>query len=160
DQCPVASDLRPYGLGVHDGVVYLGAVCTAESTVAPGSLPLPAPTNTQDPGPRPGDTSKLRAYVFTWNGDTANPSFTTALTFPLNYDRGCVTYNQLAGCERKYDAHWAPWVNTFPFTTNGANISYEAMYPQPILSNIEFNNDDLILFFIDRWGQQTSAFTQ
>ncbi|MEZ4617982.1 MAG: proprotein convertase P-domain-containing protein, partial [Caldilineaceae bacterium] len=32
-QCPTLDDLRPFGLGINDGTVYLGLVCTAESTV-------------------------------------------------------------------------------------------------------------------------------
>ncbi|MCX6044662.1 MAG: SpaA isopeptide-forming pilin-related protein [Chloroflexi bacterium] len=62
--CP-AADLRPFGLGVNDGVVYLGLVCSAESSQ---------------------DRTKLRAYVYAY----ANGAFaaTPTLDIPLTYDRG------------------------------------------------------------------------
>lgn len=61
--CP-ATDLRPLGLGVADGKVYVGAVCSAESTQ---------------------NREALRAYVFVY----ANGVFTTTpvLDFSLLYDR-------------------------------------------------------------------------
>jgi subtilisin-like proprotein convertase family protein len=164
DQCPADTDLRPFGLGINDGVLYLGMVCSAQSTVQNGDLPITAPASRNNPVIRPGDEEKLRAYVFAWNGDLLNPSFTTILNFPLDYDRGCVTYNHEQDCANHFDAHWAPWVNTFPYT--GINTApyttdkpFESVYPQPILSDLEFHKGNLILLLADRFGYQVGGFT-
>ncbi|HRW09057.1 MAG TPA: SdrD B-like domain-containing protein [Caldilineaceae bacterium] len=64
DSCP-AVDFRAFGLGVANGNVYVGAVCSAESTQ---------------------NREALRAYVFVY----ANGAFsqTPVLDFSLLYDRG------------------------------------------------------------------------
>jgi len=66
----LANDLRPFGLGVNDGVVYVGLVCSAESTQ---------------------NVNHLRAYVYAY----ANGAFKSAptLEFPLTYDRGATNLN-------------------------------------------------------------------
>lgn len=157
-QCP-APDLRPFGLGVHNGVVYVGMVCTAQSTVAAGSLPIQAPTSSKVAGQRPGASGKLRGYVFAWDRAAATSRLSTVLNFSLDYTRGCVTYNHEPGCEERYDGHWSPWIDTFPFSTFGGNEPFEAVYPQPLLSDIEFYNDDMILFLGDRFGHQVASYT-
>ena len=62
--CP-AADFRPFALGANDGVLYVGAVCTAESTQ---------------------DRSSLRAYVLAYASGAFRP--TPAFDFALTYDRG------------------------------------------------------------------------
>jgi subtilisin-like proprotein convertase family protein len=158
EQCPSSEDLRPFGLGVHDGSLYIGMVCSAQSTVPADAWPIQAPTQTRIAGVRPGDTTKLRAYVFAWNGSSTAPLLSTVLNFPLTYDRGCLTFNHQANCETRYDARWAPWAGVFPVTGDGE--PFDAMYPQPILSDIEFNDDDMVLFVMDRFGHQSGGFTQ
>ena len=62
--CP-AADFRPFALGANDGVLYVGAVCTAESTL---------------------NRSSLRAYVLAYANGAFRP--TPAFDFALTYDRG------------------------------------------------------------------------
>ena len=59
------TDIRPFGLKEHDGMVYIGLVCSAESTE---------------------DRSDLEAYVYKFDPDTH--TFTQVLNFPLDYARG------------------------------------------------------------------------
>ena len=72
--CPnPATDIRPFAVGVNRGLVYVGMVCSAESTVSPG--------NPQ------GDRTQLRAYVYSFNPTT--DTFAQVLNFRLDYTRGC-----------------------------------------------------------------------
>jgi hypothetical protein len=63
-----AADFRPFALGANDGVLYVGAVCTAESTL---------------------NRSSLRAYVLAYANGAFRP--TPAFDFALTYDRGPAT---------------------------------------------------------------------
>ncbi len=164
-QCPTTADLRPYGLGVNDGVLYIGFVCTAQSTVDETLLPIQAPTATQFRGTPPGRINQLYAYVLAWNNSTTAPALTRVVDFPLNYSRGCATSNQHPDCAARYAGEWLPWVDQFPYSSDGTRApagseSFEAFYPQPLLSNIEFHNGNMILFLFDRFGHQVGAFTQ
>ena len=164
-RCPTVDDLRPFGLGINDGTVYLGLVCTAESTVGTNALPIQAATNTQNLGQLPGDFTKLRAYVLAWNGDIATPDFEQIVDFPLRYPRGCVTFNQLPGCEVSYPGEWLPWANAFPYSSDGTanppgTERFQSLYPQALVSNIEFHNGNMILFLMDRFGHQVGAYTR
>ena len=64
--CP-AVDFRPFGLGLNDGVLYVGAVCSAESTQI---------------------RSNLRAYVLAYPIGVAAFRSAPVLEFLLTYDRG------------------------------------------------------------------------
>lgn len=64
--CP-AADFRPFGLGLNDGVLYVGAVCSAESTQ---------------------DRDSLRAYVLAYPTGAAAFRATPVLDFSLTYNRG------------------------------------------------------------------------
>ena len=99
--CP-AVDLRPFGLGVKDGKLYVGAVCSAEST---------------------RNRNNLRAYVFVY----ANGAFaaTPALDFPLTYNRGGANLQWQYWLNRtsfnpsdpiQADGKWAqPWISDIVF---------------------------------------------
>ncbi|MEZ4864274.1 MAG: SdrD B-like domain-containing protein [Caldilineaceae bacterium] len=102
--CP-AVDFRAFGIGVNNGKVYVGAVCSAESTQ---------------------NREALRAYVFVY----ANGAFTTTpvLDFPLLYDRGAnnllwqywlnrTTFNPNDAIQA--DGKWAqPWLTDIVFDHN------------------------------------------
>lgn len=111
--CP-AVDQRAFGLGVQDGVVYVGLVCSAESTQ---------------------DTSQLRAYVYRF----LNGAFdaTPVLDFPLTYGRGGA------------NALWQYWLNQTTFNPADA-IQLDGKWAQPWLSDITFDNGDMILALRDR----------
>ncbi|MER0241420.1 SdrD B-like domain-containing protein [Streptomyces sp. HSW2009] len=63
--CASRDDWRPFGLQVHDGTVYVGGVCSAESTQ---------------------QRADLKAYVATYDGKR----FKTVLSHPLTAERGSV----------------------------------------------------------------------
>ncbi|MFG2292817.1 SdrD B-like domain-containing protein [Streptomyces sp. NPDC048603] len=88
--CRAASDWRPFGLGVRDGVVYVGGVCSAESS-----------QNAND----------LEAVVWTYNPVTAVFSPTPVLRKALTFPRGEPNVS-VPGFNR-----WFPWTtgaSTFP----------------------------------------------
>ena len=105
--CPT-NDFRPFGLGVQDGNVYVGAVCTAEST---------------------GNRSNMRAYVFRFanNAFTPTPIFTFGLAYERNGNANWqpwinrttfdpITFSQQA------DGKWGqPWLTDIAFD-NGALV--------------------------------------
>ncbi|WP_311765262.1 SdrD B-like domain-containing protein [Streptomyces zingiberis] len=63
--CASPGDWRPFGLQAHDGTLYVGGVCSAESTQ---------------------QRSDLKAVVATYDGER----FSTVLSHPLTYERGTV----------------------------------------------------------------------
>jgi SdrD B-like domain len=133
-----SSDVQPFAVTSYEGAIYVGVVCSAESTI---SNDLPA-----------GDASKLYAYVLRYT-----PGHTFArqpvFTFPLNYPRRCADKAQEAtdACRKIYGAAWNPWRSTFAAVSLGST----ADYPQPMLSSIAFDNGDMILGLRDRYGDQT-----
>ncbi|MFJ7208048.1 SdrD B-like domain-containing protein [Streptomyces sp. NPDC098789] len=88
--CRTASDWRPFGLGVRDGVVYVGGVCSAESSQ---------------------NAADLKAVVWTYNPVTAVFSAAPLHQQPLTFPRGEANV-QFPGFNR-----WFPWTtgaSTFP----------------------------------------------
>jgi len=151
--------VRPFGLGVNDGLVYIGVVCSGQSSVDEvNELPvegLRAVTNTVTFA---GNPNTLRGYVYEWDGGTG---FTQVLNFPLNYDRGCADFNNDTRCLNGLDARWRPWVDKYPFYDNDNDplrTGHQGPYPQPVISDIDFDNGDMILGLSDRWGHQTGPF--
>ncbi|MEY4906108.1 MAG: hypothetical protein RLZZ292_3923, partial [Bacteroidota bacterium] len=123
-------EVRPFGLGIRNNIVYVGTVCSGETT---------------------GTTANLSATVYAFNGTT----FTSVLTFPLTYTRGVA--NNGAPCDAV--TTWLPWTNSeSTFFTSYAQSDFTFVYPQPILSDIDFdNNGDMILGIMDRAGHQAGS---
>jgi SdrD B-like domain/Domain of unknown function DUF11 len=123
-------DPRPMGLGIHDGVVYVGGVCSAEST---------------------GSAADLSAYVVMFNpsatavtvrGQTINANSwgaAPALQFNAGYARPGGGYCDPSNC---YDTNWNAW---------GDNWGTHA----PMFADITFDNGDLIVGLRDRFGDQS-----
>jgi len=135
---PAPQDRRPWAVKVHDGEVYIGVVCSAQSS----SQPVEGLPSAED----------LHAYIMRLDGAT----FTTVFDFPLDYPKGIVSTNRADSAER---TGWFPWTNDFDITlsVNGETL----MYPQPILANIEFDETgSMILGFIDRLGHQGGRFNR
>jgi LPXTG-site transpeptidase (sortase) family protein len=136
--CP-ASDIRPWAVEIHNDEVYVGVVCSAESTQ---------------------NVNNLRAYIIR-TSETTPGAFSLVFEFALNYSRGVVS-NTDAG----YPAEWRPWSPTMTSlcrgsvgdpcnTNNDLAFDKQIIYPQPILSDIEFDtNGDLIIGLMDRLGHQ------
>lgn len=115
---------RPFGLGVRDGLIYIGGVCDASGAGA--------------------TVANLDAYVRAY--DPLSGTFTTVLQFDLDYPRRCVS--NAPGCPPTRTANWRPWISTWPLT--GGTV----VYPQPMLTDIAFDNGDMILGLRDRLGDQ------
>ncbi|MFC0598307.1 SdrD B-like domain-containing protein [Streptomyces palmae] len=129
--CPAAVDWRPFGLGLHDGLGYLGGVCSGEST---------------------GKVSDLRAVVMPF--DLATGAFQKpVLNQPLDYPR-----QSTVGGPPCDGAGWFPWTNTFPTSQNGQECRSYLAQPEPELGEIDFETDgSMLLAFRDRFGDRAPA---
>ncbi|HRK74563.1 MAG TPA: SdrD B-like domain-containing protein, partial [Rhodothermales bacterium] len=90
------------------------------------------------------NASNLRALVYEFDESTNSFNTTPVFTSGLNFNRGVAVTT--------YSANWRPWITTFP----NINDTFVIAYPQPILSDIEFDVDGaMILGFTDRFGHQS-----
>jgi Secretion system C-terminal sorting domain/SdrD B-like domain len=91
--------------------------------------------------------SDLKATIYEFNPSGTGNFISAVLSFPLNYTKGVSLGSQTG---------WYPWTNDFsklPYF-GGSNTTY----PQPILSDIEVDDDgSFILGFLDRAGMQTGV---
>ncbi len=127
--CPGGiNDFWPFAVSVHAGRVYVGSVCTAESTQ---------------------QVDDLRAYVHSF--DPLNPGlgFQLDLTFKLDYPRRC-TLNA-PNCTLNRAAFWKPWTPNWP-TPSAQNV---IIYPEPWLTDIVFDNDHMVIGLRDRFGDRS-----
>lgn len=92
-----------------------------------------------------GDARSLRAYVFTVDQTTLAYSAAPVFTLPLNYSRGV---NQ-----RSHGAFaaWRPWSATYRSVNSNA---LRTVYSQPMLTDIAFDNGNMILGLRDRVSDQ------
>ncbi|WP_380282231.1 SdrD B-like domain-containing protein [Kitasatospora purpeofusca] len=131
--CPSSVDWRPFGLGMQDGVGYLGGVCSGEST---------------------GKASDLRAVVLPF--DPVTGAFGKAvLDQPLDYPREVTAKGLCPG------AGWFPWTDTIPAQQNGKACTGTGFYanPEPELAEIAFETDgSMLLAFRDRLTDKATAF--
>ncbi len=127
--CP-NNDLRPWAVDASNGQVYVGVVCSAETS---------------------HNRADLRAYVLQLNG----AAFDLVTEFALSYPRGCTS--NPGPC---YPAEWQPWRDVASSVCNDAGgcvLAYgkQVIYPQPLLSDIEFDRDgSLVVGLMDRSGNQ------
>ncbi len=168
--CTNAIDFRPMGLGFHDGILYVGTTCTAESTVDANN----ADHSTN--GPRKGDKSQLSAHIYSFVPAITTFSATPVLDIDLTYDRGCIynadisnaepntdcTYTDHDGISQPYRANWNPWQMDYDIVFNDkapgdiGNQDGWIEYMQPLLSDIEFDNDgSMIIAIRDVNGDRT-----
>ena len=88
----------------------------------------------------------LRAFVYKVNPSTG--ASTVIFDFPLTYPKGFPNVNALSA------TGWYPWSDNW--ADKYITAANEAIYPQPILSDLEFDIDGtMILGFGDRNGIQT-----
>jgi uncharacterized repeat protein (TIGR01451 family) len=173
--CSNVLDYRPMGLGYRDGSLYVGVTCTAESSVDANN----ADDSTN--GPRKGDKSLLSAHVYSFNSLTSTFSAAAVLSIDLTYDRGCIysnnisvqvpstcTYDDQDAVTQPYRANWNPWQMDYAIVFNDkkpGNIGNQndwIEYMQPILSDIEFDNNGSMVVAIrdvngDRGGHQNHS---
>jgi uncharacterized repeat protein (TIGR01451 family) len=119
-------NVRPFALKYYNGKVYLGEVCTAQSTQ---------------------NVAHLRAFVYEYNGTT----FTQVLNFPLNFARG----SQEDGLSEEWHP-WldTSWPAAIP-NVMGANGELFVGYSQPWLTDIEFDRGSMVVGMRDRFGDQS-----
>ncbi|SOD90230.1 SdrD B-like domain-containing protein, partial [Spirosoma fluviale] len=133
-------DFRPWALKVYHGKIYVGVVCSAETSQ---------------------QKSDLRATVYRFDPNAATPQFETVLSFPLDFRRGPTDLttdpNQPEYDCTKYD-HWLPWTDAWPTPCGLGNSRRFVMYPQPILSDLEFDDDgSMLIGFMDRFGNMSGV---
>ncbi len=121
-------DFRPWALKVYRGKIYLGVVCSAETSQK---------------------REDLSATIYRFDPTQTNPVFETVLAFPLDFRRGPA--DNTANCIQ-YD-HWLPWTDTFPAPCGNGAGSFFVMHPQPMLVDMEFDHEgSLMIGFLDRFG--------
>ena len=131
-------NIRPFAIAEQDGKIYVGMVNSAQYDIN---------------GVEGNTTSSdLHAYVYSFDPTAANPTFTQELDFALDYARESKDTNAFA------NSNWNPWVDSIDNiqkVTDPSNPFQEVETTQPILSDIEFdNNGDIILGFRDRTADQ------
>lgn len=96
------------------------------------------------------DQNGSNAYVHSL--DPAGTTFVLELTVPLAYTR----QNWISSLTTSRPATWRSWSanpTTLTYATNGTEIGY----PQPMLADLAFDHDGMILGFRDRMGDQGGA---
>ena len=140
---------RPWAVTTHRGQVYIGGVCS-------GELPYVG-KNT--------NTSHLRAYIYRHDPTGVMGNFDLIYDFPLDYPRGFISTDVdfpplPPQVTQSPLATWLPWINEWddigpPSPLPGGGPFGQTMYPQPILSAIEFDADgSMVLGLLDRAGMQ------
>lgn len=125
-------DYAAFAVKVHDAV-YVGVNCTAETSQ---------------------NQADLRAYILRLDGNT----FQEAFQMPLDYTKGFGIHPAFAPIPDP-GYNWKPWARNlddmFPSFPNFAFL----IYPMPLVSNIEFDNDGAIVFNImDLLGHRVGPF--
>ncbi|MEE9439260.1 MAG: SdrD B-like domain-containing protein, partial [Saprospiraceae bacterium] len=151
NNCDNPIDSRPMALKYYQGDLYVGVTCSAESTVTPGMI---------------GDRSQMKTEVWKFDPITNTFAATPEVSVPLDYDRGPV-YSADISAEPAiaslpdFEIKWRPWQtnwkaiynDTLPGNLGGASnggagysgANFYLEYPQPLLSDIEFDNGNMIL---------------
>ncbi len=172
--CSNILDYRPMGLGFRDGKLYVGVTCTAESSVV-----IDDPDTSYN-GPRKGNKALLSSHIYSFDANTNSFSAAPLLDIALDYSRGCGYDGDISntappgsctqitaqdGSSQPFIANWNPWQMDFDVVFNDkppGNIGNQdtyVEYQQPILSDIEFDNDGSMIIQIkdingDRTGHQ------
>ncbi len=141
---------RPWGLAVHDGLVYAGVVCDGSTGTR---ADLGAFVYAYNPGTAAVALPDGSATVATdsWSGNLVADA--NALPgIQLDYSRACSRVTS-GTCDL---APWARQWNTW--SDDPALYTQSPTNHQPILSDIEFADDGgLLLSFADRWAWQGSG---
>ena len=131
----------PGAIKAHDGLVYLGATCIADGGGA--------------------TATDLAGHVFAY--DPAAGTAAAVASFPLSYTRGYASQD-FAGAPTA-SANYQPWVaaeparqgTLFQIAPPGVGLAPfgQSFYPQPWLTDIEFDEgNNLLIGITDRFGDQ------
>jgi SdrD B-like domain len=135
--CSGTNNFAPWALKYSQGKLYVGVVCTAQASQS---------------------RDDLKAAVYEYNPSSNSFAASPVISFPLKFPRGTV---YCGSTDPKAQGDWLPWQSTLTDVTilsacTGANGETYVALPQPILSNIEFDDDgSMILGFMDRFGHQS-----
>ncbi|HPI70595.1 MAG TPA: SdrD B-like domain-containing protein, partial [Tenuifilaceae bacterium] len=89
--------------------------------------------------------ANLTGYILSFDPNNVAAGFTTVLTLDMSYRNPSGWQN------------WHAWASTWAQTSSGGGFNYY-YYQQPIISDIEFNeNGDMSIAITDRWGHQMGA---
>ncbi len=123
---------RPFALKFKTDKVYLGVICDASDAV--------------------GSPADLNARVYVYDLNLGVWSVAVA-PFALDYDRDSVYSGNPT-----FLANFQPWTDSFVLSEWHLTYGQYIWHPQPMLSDIEFdNNGDMILSFADRGAYQMGA---
>jgi uncharacterized repeat protein (TIGR01451 family) len=125
-----AGDIRPFAVQYYRGLLYVGVVCSAESTQI---------------------VANLNGFVYSVSPTTLAING-VVFQFSFNYPRGIANAN---GTVPSVWQPWSPGYATLPVPA-GENGSF---YPQPMLTDIAFDRGNLVLGIRDRNGDQVGSFT-
>ncbi len=134
-------EFRPFGLGVRDGKVYAGGVCSGENG---------------------GSAADVVSHVLSHDPNGADSNFTSVYSLPMDYRATLRPANEecafrLGGSGIGCDG-WGPWASSWGSPEElilSANHRFYAA-PQPILTDIELDADgSIVLAFADRFGMQS-----
>ncbi len=121
---------RIFAIEVHDGTVWTGVTCTAETS---------------------NDASDLSAAIYGYDLAAQSWAPTPALEFPLDYTKGCGQHSRSCGFE--------PWIDVYSddaFSLAVNDSAFEGpQRPQPVIADLEIDRDgSLIIGIRDRTGDQ------
>ena len=128
-------EARPGALKHYDGLLYAGVTCTAENG---------------------GTRADLSAHIYTFDG--LNWS-TSLVDVSLDYDKGTIAGTN---CNDNWQCRFNPWLDVEgnesqpdPPTTVPVGTGFGWGYPQPLLADIEIDDDlSIVLGIADRFGHQ------
>lgn len=123
-----------FAVKVHDGSVYVGGNCTAETSQ---------------------ETADLKAFVLKLDGNVFTKVFEIDLS---SYTKGYAIHPVFSPLPTP-GYQWKFWVDSITDVFQTFPAFSFLVYPQPMFSNIEFDNDgDLVLNIMDRSGHQFGPF--
>ena len=126
---PAPDDHRPWAVDYHQGMVYVGLVCSAQTSQ---------------------QIADMSATVYRFDPDNPGAGFTNVITFPLNYPRGLISSGG-AGT----GAEWLPWIADFSDIPDPNQSFGQAIYPQPAFTDLQFDVDgSIVVALVDRLGHQ------
>ena len=121
-------EARPFAVKYYNGKVYVGIVSDAQASQK---------------------ADDLVAFVYAIEADDKDPAtavFEEVTRFSLNYPRGVLDY-KISG--------WFPWTDDYLKALVVEQPGW-LIYPQPVLSDIEFDTDgSMIVALMDRTGHQS-----
>ena len=123
-----AGDVRPFAVRYYRGLIYIGLICTGEST---------------------GLASDLYAHVYTVTPSTLTFSTNPVFSARLNYTRGVANATG--------QAEWLAWKATY---SNVNSQAQRTTYPQPMFTDLVFENGNMIIGLRDRTGDQVGNNTK